>query len=178
MANTFQPSDLEPLSTWTVMQQAYLLSYKAMDQAVCRIGVSQAQASVLLALKSAGQPLPLSRLARALVQEAQSVTSLVDRLEARSLVRRVPDRRDRRVIHVEITADGEDMFEQVLPVALQSSREAFAGLDAGELRVLARLAAKVRARGADVLGLDPAPFLCAEEVARMLAPEIPESVGQ
>src|SRR5205807_2898806 len=75
-------------TTWTMLHQAYLLTYKYLDQIVSRLGISQAQASVLLVLKGAGEPLPLSRLARFLVQEAQSVTSLVDRLESRALVRR------------------------------------------------------------------------------------------
>src|SRR5579863_5812528 len=102
-------------ASWTLLHQSYLLTYKFLDQIVSRLGVSQAQASVLLVLKGTGQPLPLSRLARYLVQEAQSVTSLVDRLEARGLVRRVPDQRDRRVIHVELTPAGDEMFDQIFP---------------------------------------------------------------
>lgn len=164
-----EPADLEPLSAWTLLQQAYLLTYKALDQTLSRVGVSSAQAAVLIALKSAGQPLQLSRLARALVQEAQSVTSLVDRLEARRLVRRVPDRHDRRVIHVELTPDGEQVFAQVLPAAVQGTHDAFAGLDAGELREFARLAAKVRERGAALLGLDTASLLRGGDAERLLA---------
>lgn len=158
-------------TTWTLLHQSYLLTYKYLDQIVSRLGISQAQASVLLVLKGAAQPLPLSRLARFLVQEAQSVTSLVDRLEARSLVRRVPDSRDRRVIHVELTPAGEEMFSQIFPAAWKACSEAFAGLDQSELNELARLTGKVRDKSAQLLGLDRAPYDKASETLRF-TPEI------
>lgn len=158
--------DAELFSTWTLLHQSYLLTYKYLDQIVSRLGISQAQASVLLVLKGAAQPLPLSRLARYLVQEAQSVTSLVDRLEARQLVRRVPDQRDRRVIHVELTPAGEEMFNQIFPAAWRACRDVFADLSADELAGLAALTAKVRNRSAELLGLDRAPYEQATETLR------------
>ncbi|MHB8577948.1 MAG: MarR family winged helix-turn-helix transcriptional regulator, partial [Dehalococcoidia bacterium] len=150
-------------ATWTLMHQAYLLTYKYLDQIVSRLGISQAQASVLLVLRGAGEPLALSKLARFLVQEAQSVTSLVDRLESRGYVRRVPDSRDRRVIHVELTADGEEMFNQIFPAAWKGCREVFIDLSKKELTELGQLATKVRDRSADLLGLDRAPYERARE---------------
>jgi MarR family transcriptional regulator, 2-MHQ and catechol-resistance regulon repressor len=162
-------SDL--FSTWALLHQSYLLTYKYLDQIVSRLGISQAQASVLLVLKGAGQPLPLSRLARYLVQEAQSVTSLVDRLEARALVRRVPDSRDRRVIHVELTQAGDELFNQIFPAAWKACREVFAELDSKELDELAQLTAKVRDRSAQLLGLDRAPYEKASETLRF-SPEV------
>lgn len=167
-------SDL--FATWTLLHQSYLLTYKYLDQIVSRLGISQAQASVLLVLRGAGQPLPLSRLARYLVQEAQSVTSLVDRLEARGLVRRVPDSRDRRVIHVELTPAGEEMFNQVFPAAWKACREVFVGLSDTELNQLSDLTAKVRDRSAQLLGLDRTPYEKASETLRF-SPEIFEQAA-
>ena len=168
-AKELQGEDL--FASWTLLHQSYLLTYKYLDQIVSRLGISQAQASVLLVLKGAGQPLPLSRLARYLVQEAQSVTSLVDRLEARELVRRVPDHRDRRVIHVELTPGGDAMFDQIFPAALKGCREVFAGLTPRELSQLVDLTAKVRDRSAQLLSLDRAPYEQASETLRF-TPEI------
>ncbi len=156
----------ELFSTWTLLHQSYLLTYKYLDQIVSRLGISQAQASVLLVLKGAGQPLPLSRLARYLVQEAQSVTSLVDRLEARQLVRRVPDQKDRRVIHVELTPAGDEMFDQIFPAAWRACREVFTDLNEQDLTQLAALTAKVRNRSAELLGLDRTPYEQATQTLR------------
>ncbi len=163
-------------AAWTLLHQSYLLTYKYLDQIVSRLGISQAQASVLLVLKGADKPLPLSKLARFLVQEAQSVTSLVDRLEARQLVRRVPDHRDRRVIHVELTSTGDEMFDQVFPAAWRACREVFSGLDQAELEQLASLSARVRDRSAGLLGLDRSPYEIASQTLRF-TPEIFESAA-
>jgi len=164
--NTKELEGAELFSAWALLHQSYLLTYKYLDQIVSRLGVSQAQASVILVLKGADEPLPLSRLARYLVQEAQSVTSLVDRLEARGLVKRVPDNRDRRVIHVELTPEGDVVFDQLFPAALKACREAFSGLSGRELHELSQLSAKVRNRSAELLGLDRTPFEKAAETLR------------
>lgn len=145
-------------TTWSLLHQAYSLIYKNLDQAMTKAGISQAQASVLVVLKSVGRPLPLSRLARLLVQEAQSVTSLVDRLESRSLVRRVPDSRDRRVINVQLTPEGEALFEQLYPEARQGIADIFSALNQRELHSLTESLRKLRNRGADVLKLSRTAF--------------------
>jgi DNA-binding MarR family transcriptional regulator len=167
----------ELFATWTLLHQSYLLTYKYLDQIVSRLGVSQAQASVLLVLKGTGHPLPLSKLARFLVQEAQSVTSLVDRLEARGLVKRVPDQRDRRVIHVDLTPQGEEMFEQIFPAAWKACSEVFRDLSTKDLNQFANLATKVRNRSAELLSLDQAPFERATETLRF-NPETFEQAAQ
>ena len=152
---------LEPTSfftTWSLLHQSYSLIYKNLDQWMTKAGISQAQGSVLVVLKSVGRPLPLSRLARLLVQEAQSVTSLVDRLEGRGLVQRVPDSRDRRVINVQLTKEGDALFERIYPGALQGITEIFGHLSPEELSVLTDSLRKLRNRGVDVLHLNRAPF--------------------
>jgi DNA-binding MarR family transcriptional regulator len=161
-------------TTWSLLHQAYSLIYKNLDQAMTKSGISQAQASVLVVLKSVGRPLPLSRLARLLVQEAQSVTSLVDRLESRSLVRRVPDGRDRRVINVQLTAEGESLFEQLYPEAREGISEIFTALSQRELHALTESLRKLRNRGADVLKLNRSAFDEVEREGRF-EPAEPES---
>ncbi len=161
-------------TTWSLLHQAYSLIYKNLDQAMTKTGISQAQASVLVVLKSVGRPLPLSRLARLLVQEAQSVTSLVDRLESRGLVRRVPDGRDRRVINVQLTGEGESLFGQIYPEARQGITEVFAALNQRELHTMTEALRKLRNRGADVLKLNRAPFEEVEHDGRF-EPEEPRA---
>lgn len=145
-------------TTWSLLHQSYSLVYKNLDQLMSKNGISQAQASVLVVLESVGRPLPLSRLARLLVQEAQSVTSLVDRLEQRALVRRVPDSRDRRVINVQLTPEGEQLFEQLCPAARKGLEDIFSVLSYDEQQRLTNSLRRLRDRGADVLGLTRAPF--------------------
>ena len=162
-------------TTWSLLHQSYSLIYKNLDQLMTKAGISQAQASVLVVLKSVGRPLPLSRLARLLVQEAQSVTSLVDRLEGRGLVHRVPDSHDRRVINVELTAEGEALFERLYPGAQQGVSDILGVLNARELHALTEALRKLRNRGADVLHLNRTPFDEAEPEG-LFEPRVPPAL--
>ena len=61
-----------------------------------------------------GRPMPMGRLAETLSCDASNVTGLIDRLEARGLVRRVPSVQDRRVKVLELTQAGARLRAQML----------------------------------------------------------------
>ncbi len=58
-------------------------------------------------------PRPMRALADLLGCDASNITGIVDRLEARGLVRREADPADRRVKNVMLTADGEDAVRRI-----------------------------------------------------------------
>jgi DNA-binding MarR family transcriptional regulator len=60
------------------------------------------------------RPLPMSEVAAALVCDASNVTGIADRLEARGLVERRSDERDRRVKVLALTPEGIEMRARVL----------------------------------------------------------------
>ena len=68
-------------------------------------GLTGPQLWALKTLRTEGR-LPVGRLAEALVVHQSSLSVLIDRLEARGLVRRVRGTRDRRVVEVELTKRG------------------------------------------------------------------------
>ncbi len=57
--------------------------------------------------------LPMSALAETLFCDASNVTGIVDRLEARELIERRDDPRDRRVKLIALTADGAALHHQI-----------------------------------------------------------------
>ena len=73
-------------------------------------GLTSTQAKVLAQLDG---PLPMRGLAALLVCDASNVTGIVDRLEARGLVRREADTADRRVKNVVATDEGRDTIRRV-----------------------------------------------------------------
>ena len=91
-----------------------------------------------------GAPLRLSELAERLRIAPRSATEVVDQLEARRLVARAPDPRDRRATLVSLTAEGRALTERVGAVRGEQSDRFFARLapkDRGELgRLLGILA--------------------------------------
>jgi MarR family transcriptional regulator, 2-MHQ and catechol-resistance regulon repressor len=54
-------------------------------------------------------------LSRLLLVTSGNLTGIVDRLEARHLVRRVPDEVDRRVVRIKLTEKGRALTRQMLP---------------------------------------------------------------
>jgi len=68
----------------------------------------------VLHLIEPGRPLPMGRLAETLSCDASNVTGLVDRLEARGLIRRQASADDRRVKVLQLTAAGARLRAQML----------------------------------------------------------------
>ena len=76
-------------------------------------GLSPVQCHVLHLIEP-GDPMPMSRLAKALSCDASNVTGLVDRLETRGLVERRPAAGDRRVKVLGLTATGSRLRGELL----------------------------------------------------------------
>lgn len=145
---------VDALQVWNLFQQTYLLSFRHLEQLTNREGLSHSQAAALGVLSAADRPLPLSHLARALTQEAQSTTELADRLERRGLVRRIRDARDRRLVLLELTQDGRQLYERLQPGLVEGGEELFRELNERERTKLASLLRPMRDRAGMLLGLD------------------------
>src|SRR6266567_2410935 len=143
---------------WSLLEQAYTLLYRNLDRHMAKAGVSQSQVSVLLGLKAVGHALPLSRIGSLRALQAASVTALVDRLEARGLVRRVRTSRDRRVVNLELTQDGDALCELLYPSELVALTENFADLGPAQYHDLLQSLRSLRNRGVDLLHLRRAAF--------------------
>ena len=101
-------------------------------------GLTGTQLGVLEALLHKG-PLTHRELGRKVLTSAGNMTDVVDKLEARGLVRRVRGTTDRRQVRVELTAAGQAMIEQVFPRHAVDIARAMSGLDRDQLRTLGTL---------------------------------------
>src|SRR4030042_554236 len=77
--------------------------------------LSLPQFHLLGALKSGGGVLSTGEIARIMLRASQTITGLVDRLEAQGLVGAHVDRRDRRKANIRITALGERRLAEAHP---------------------------------------------------------------
>ncbi len=75
--------------------------------------------NVLTILESDG-PQSMSKLADALDVSVASATGIVDRMEQRRLVERLPDPDDRRLVVVHLTRGGTDIFQKLADHRRQS----------------------------------------------------------
>ncbi len=99
-------------------------------------GLSLPQFHLLGALKSGGGVLSTGEIARIMLRASQTVTGLVDRLEAQGLVERQVDSRDRRKANVRITASGERRLAEAQPTANRLAESIVSPLTQEELRDL------------------------------------------
>lgn len=106
-------------------------------------GVSLGQMGILRVLVKHGSATP-KELADALRVTTGDVTGLVDKLEAAGLVTRRRSRQDRRVVHVEPTAEALERFKQMRNASIDQLSVAFEGWSLSEIqdfeRMLGRLA--------------------------------------
>lgn len=89
---------------------------------------------------------PMHRLSEWLFVSRQNITGLVDVLEKKGLVRRIACGSDRRVKWVELTAEGREALDEVLPNLFASTGELFGAIPAAELERLVKTLRRLRER--------------------------------
>jgi MarR family transcriptional regulator, 2-MHQ and catechol-resistance regulon repressor len=105
-------------------------------------GLTLTQLGVLEGILHKG-PMTHRELGRKVLTSAGNMTDVVDKLEARGLVRRVRAAADRRQVRVELTTAGRILIEELFPRHALDIARAMAGLEAEELRQLGELLRKL-----------------------------------
>jgi len=103
-------------------------------RALVELGLTFAQAHALRLLDPE-RPLAMSALAQRLVCDASNVTGIADRLEARGLVERQSEGKDRRVKVLALTASGIELRDRVYDLMTEPPA-AIAALSDKDQRVL------------------------------------------
>jgi DNA-binding MarR family transcriptional regulator len=102
--------------------------------------LSFAQYNVLRILRGAGGGgLPCGEIAARMINRDPDITRLLDRLEARGLVRRSRDEQDRRVVVAEITAAGRAVLKPLDGPVARVHRDQLAHMNRGQLEALIEL---------------------------------------
>src|SRR5215475_3265881 len=90
---------------WQLLLRFFFAQRADLPSFAAEFELSPAQCHVLHLIEP-DQPIPMGRLAETLACDASNVTGLVDRLEARGLVRRHPSSTDRRLKVLDLTPAG------------------------------------------------------------------------
>ena len=94
---------------------------------------------VLAVLDGEGGSLSPTVIAERLIVTTASMTSLLDTLQGRGLVRRAPDVTDRRRVVVTITAEGRRVIRRLVPEIVSLQEEVAAALSPADCAELVRL---------------------------------------
>lgn len=117
--------------------------------------LTEAQFNVLFSLKYKGQDVTQSDLSKRLVVTRASTTSVLDKLEAKNLVVRKDVPGNRRINHVELTAEGQQLIDRLEPLYRETVHAAIGGLNQTQCRGLIGLLERVRASITDNAGEAP-----------------------
>ena len=127
------------------MVTAYDAMHHFLAPRVAERGLSLAGFNLLCVLSQEPAGLAVGDLTERLLVTRQNVSVVVRGLERRKLVRRVVDRRDRRIRRIAITGAGAALRDAILPEHLDRVAAVMKGFADDELRVLATLLIRVRA---------------------------------
>ncbi len=109
----------------------------ALEHELAPFDLTPQQAAVLL--RSADQSTSPSQLLAQVGTDTAGMTRLLDRLEAKGLLRRVRHPVDRRSILIELTEDARALLPRVAPVFRRVNRQLLAGFSEQETQQLAAL---------------------------------------
>jgi DNA-binding MarR family transcriptional regulator len=112
--------------------------------------LSASARDILAIVEGAGEPLEPSVIAERLLITTGSMTSLLDNLEKRGLIRRLPHPSDRRKLLIDITPAAQEIVDALLPTMHLRERAVIgAALTQTEQRVLLKTLAKVQRAALD-----------------------------
>jgi DNA-binding MarR family transcriptional regulator len=110
--------------------------------------LSHSQYNVLRILRGAGpEGLACREIGERMITRDPDITRLLDRLEARGLLTRTRDQKDRRVITARITSEGRRLLEALDQPIAEIDRQPLQHLGEQRLRTLIQLLELARDRG-------------------------------
>jgi DNA-binding MarR family transcriptional regulator len=130
---------------WDVLRQLLGAERRRFLAAASEHDLHPAQAGALLQMEP-GAAMPMHELATMLACDNSNVTGIVDRLEARGLVRRQPYAADRRVKHVVLTPEGTALRDRVR-ARMATAPESIRRLSVADQRLLRDVLRRAGATG-------------------------------
>ncbi len=119
-------------------------------------GLSATARMALAVIEGAHEPLEPSVIAERLIITSGSMTSMLDTLERRGLVRRMPHPEDRRKLLVDVTDEARAILDELLPSLHDRERRLMeAALTKDEQRRLLEILAKVQSAAGEIADEPP-----------------------
>lgn len=154
-ADSYEPTE----SVGFLMRHILTAVAHAVEQELTPYGLTHAQWAPMFVLGCRAQgPVTVAELARKCHLDAGAMTRLLDRLEAKGLCKRVRSQEDRRVVHIELTPEGQAIACHI-PGALSRVQNAYlAGFDHDEWQTLKNLLRRMLANAHAITGTDAPVF--------------------
>jgi DNA-binding MarR family transcriptional regulator len=139
---TLQPTEAEPLYTpdnyhpedslGRLLADVSGRLLASLDEEMTGLGITGAQWVILMRIAT-GCGDTAAELCRFSRYDTGSMTRMLDRLEEKDLIRRIRSQSDRRIIHLELTDQGRDLYTLLPPVAIKVLNAHLKGFTQAEL---------------------------------------------
>ncbi len=114
----------------------------AVEKELKPLDLTAAQYIVLLKVGSGSATTPVE-ICRVLQYDTGAMTRLIDRIEAKGLIKRVAHSADRRSIALELTSEGEELYPKLIRIVMELNKRALRGFTKDEVASLERLLKRV-----------------------------------
>ena len=122
-----------------VMRQLFLTGTKvdALISSIVRpAGLSHAALNALAVIEAGGGPMPVGQVTSQMHITTATTTAVLDTLERKGYVRRIPDVADRRRVLVDITPQAQALLDELLPAVQVALNRALGDFDDATLQGL------------------------------------------
>jgi len=126
------------VEVFDLLQQSAMITAREVYRFLSPHKLSVSQFRTLYALNTHG-PLSQIDIASRIFKSTGNVTTVIDNLEKRSLVKRVRDEKDRRYFRIELTPEGEKLVKKLLPQQAKRIKQVMERIPGKDLEHLKRI---------------------------------------
>lgn len=143
-------SDTSGAHLWLILMKAYRAMSQVDARSIAASGLGISDFAVLEVLLHKGQ-LPVNKIGKHVMLTSGSITTAIDRLENKQLVRRKACPEDRRVTYVALTKAGNTLIRRIFNVHAERLETLFEPLTVTERSSLGTLLKKIGKHGESLL---------------------------
>jgi MarR family transcriptional regulator for hemolysin len=116
------------------------------DRAETKLKITREQFKLLKAISEKREEVIQKDMAEMMGKDKSTILRLIDSLEAKELVRRVADTKDRRKNYLMVTKKGEGVIKQYMEIYSEFINEIQQGLTEAELKTFYKVAAHFKSK--------------------------------
>jgi len=154
----FEFSD-QALTTYTALRQAWLAVNRLAEARLGKIGLTPETIAVLWAARDYPGVLIPAEIARMTHRENQTIAGLLNRMEKAGLVQRIPKRKGHPFTEVKITAKGEKLLADGLPVFRSIVSDLISDIPVEQQKQFQKWHRALRDKALDKLHLEAGPAI-------------------
>lgn len=129
---------------WVAVARACHAVERSLGQSLAPLGIKTAHLDMMMNIHR-HPGMSQQELANKLLVGRSNITMLLPQMQSRGLVRREPDKRDKRVLRLHLTEDGESLLQEALKIHLGLVERAMAGTSETECDIVGKAMNRVAA---------------------------------